>query len=407
MDHTESGSLIDYKKYLNNKKIAPDPPTTKGEEGNKKKEVSSFNLISRNKGNQKKQKGNINNTQRIFYKNIADFSMNDIRAEKKTINNQINSLKKSNDSDMDYKNKITILKEKAQELEKELERRESCPQQTKTIQLNDKEEEINIYNCEMVLNNQRIKGNIALLEEDGIKTTNSFTISINPEEDEKQHFKNTEEKHIKKTKMLEVYSISYHISSSIINILQFICKRVKSRYNFRYINMFADFMKIIQSNIDENKYVGILENETLISFLWKIIDKDKKRYIELLLKMERENKNEKIKLINLLFSTKLKKIFDLYLIDYRYFNWNNKCELHLTDLKTFENCINKNGKEIKNYIINLLENDINNAKKASNSLTNSSLKKTTNEEVLNQPDIKNNEEEEIQVNNGVSKSSIE
>ena len=207
--------------------------------------------------------------------------------------------------------------------------------------------------------------------------------------------------------MLEVYSISYHISSSIINILQFICKRVKSRYNFRYINMFADFMKIIQSNIDENKYVGILENETLISFLWKIIDKDKKRYIELLLKMERENKNEKIKLINLLFSTKLKKIFDLYLIDYRYFNWNNKCELHLTDLKTFENCINKNGKEIKNYIINLLENDINNAKKASNSLTNSSLKKTTNEEVLNQPDFKNNEEVEIQVNNGVSKSSIE
>ena len=77
---------------------------------------------------------------------------------------KINSLKKSNDSDMDYKNKITILKEKAQELGKELERRESCPQQTKTIQLNDKEEEINIYNCEMVLNNQRIKGNIALLE---------------------------------------------------------------------------------------------------------------------------------------------------------------------------------------------------------------------------------------------------
>ena len=125
MEHSELGPPKDYNEFLNNKKAAVQP-TIKGDEGTKNKNVSSFTLNPKIKVNHKKHKQSINNAQRTFYKNIENLSMNDIRAEIKRINNKINSLKKSNAFDEDYKNKIMILKAKHQELEKELERRESC-----------------------------------------------------------------------------------------------------------------------------------------------------------------------------------------------------------------------------------------------------------------------------------------
>lgn len=392
MEHSELGPPKDYNEFLNNKKAAVQP-TIKGDEGTKNKNVSSFTLNPKIKVNHKKHKQSINNAQRTFYKNIENLSMNDIRAEIKRINNKINSLKKSNAFDEDYKNKIMILKAKHQELEKELERRESCTLQSESID----EEKINTYNCKIQTNKQRNKRNIDISEENGNKTTNAFSKQNNSEGDKTQHCENSKEMQVGKS---NVYSMSYHISSSILNILEFIYKRVKLRYNFGYINIFVDFMKIISSNIDENKYVEILENETLISFLWKIIDNDQKRHIESLIKMERENTNEKIKLINLLFSTKLKKIFDFYLIDYLFLDWNHY-ELHLTGLKTFRDCIDKNENEIKNYINNRLERDITNAKRGHNSLINFSPNKTV-DEVQNQSDIKNNEKKEIKVNNDTS-----
>ena len=166
---------------------------------------------------------------------------------------------------------------------------------------------------------------------------------------------------------LSIKAIEY----SIDRITFFINERAKAKYrldlNYIYIYISKKY------ELDKYNYKEFLLSSILDIYLGKFLkinheEKQKiKKWIYSLLYAEKKNKNEKIKLLNILFNKKIKEILLLYIDDNPYILINNKCKenlnfkLNLKSFKTFKDDFNEYNanvkKQIKDYIHFLLDNN--------------------------------------------------
>jgi hypothetical protein len=115
----------------------------------------------------------------------------------------------------------------------------------------------------------------------------------------------------------------------------------------------------LKNIINVENYKEILEKEVIDIYLDKFFNLNiKRKQINSLLKAEKDNKKEKIKLLNLLFKKKIKEINTMYLSNYPYIKYGN-AELYIKGFRKFKEDYDKNIEvEIKRINI-LLENNPN------------------------------------------------
>ena len=161
----------------------------------------------------------------------------------------------------------------------------------------------------------------------------------------------------KKEKIVSNVNVEYLIETiiySIIIISKFINDRAQSRYKvkLKYFNYC-----LLKKIINVENYKEILEKEVIDIYLDKFFKLNiKYKQINSLLKEEKYNKKEKIKLLNLLFKKKIKEINTMYLSNYPYIKYGN-AELYIKGFRKFKEDYDKNNEvEIKRINI-LLENN--------------------------------------------------
>ena len=162
---------------------------------------------------------------------------------------------------------------------------------------------------------------------------------------------------IKEKKEKIVSNVEYLIESiiySIIIISKFINDRAQSRYKvkLKYLNYC-----LLKNIINVENCKEILEKEVIDIYLDKFFNLNiKRKQINSLLKAEKDNKKEKIKLLNLLFKKKIKEINTMYQSNYPYIKYGN-AELYIKGFRKLKEDYDKNNEvEIKRINI-LLENN--------------------------------------------------
>ena len=162
---------------------------------------------------------------------------------------------------------------------------------------------------------------------------------------------------IKEKKEKIVSNVEYLIESiiySIIIISKFINDRAQSRYKvkLKYLNYC-----LLKNIINVENCKEILEKEVIDIYLDKFFNLNiKRKQINSLLKAEKDNKKEKIKLLNLLFKKKIKEINTMYQSNYPYIKYGN-AELYIKGFRKFKEDYDKNNEvEIKRINIPLENN---------------------------------------------------
>lgn len=351
-------SKSDYQKYADNDAVNTGSLTIRADEEKKDEELSSIISVESNQGRKKNDKEKKDNAQKELHKKLDKYSKYDIEIELEKTKVAIDSLQNSVIMDLNYKKKMDSLILWAILLEKELAYRESLFNNKDSMKENDYKEQL--AKDENRAENESEKMEVEEEENESVKEAEK---NVEKEENKLTQFTTNNEDDItqngiieKKIELVENNNISKHFAIAITNVIKFIFIFPGSILSSKFKDIFnINYNDLHLPKTNEEIYELISEKITLGYFLEEKIGKE---MIEHLLKLENENENAKIKIINVLFSTELEEIFNIYLFDSPFLLYNG-FKMYLEGLKTFKDNFNRDDEkriiEIREDIVKLLK----------------------------------------------------